>query len=116
LLKDAGSAGESDQPNIEQVPSPALAPDAEIDAAWEMEWREGFFQAALARVRQRANPKHYQAFDYCVLQGLRAAEAARRLGMSAPQVYLARHRISVAVKRAARQLEREAAPSTGPGH
>ncbi|MGO8678840.1 MAG: RNA polymerase sigma factor [Limisphaerales bacterium] len=116
LLKDAGSAGESDPPNIEQVPSPALAPDAEIDAAWEMEWREGFFQVALARVRQRANPKHYQAFDYCVLQGLRAAEAARRLGMSAAQVYLARHRISVAVKRAARQLEREAAPSTGPGH
>jgi RNA polymerase sigma-70 factor (ECF subfamily) len=115
LLGEASSAGGSDPENLEQVPSPALAPDAEIDAAWETEWRESFFQAALARVRQRANPKQYQAFDYCVLQGLKASEAGRRLGLSAAQVYLAKHRISVAVKRAAQELEREAAPSAGLG-
>jgi RNA polymerase sigma-70 factor (ECF subfamily) len=115
LLGDASSAGGPDPENLEQVVSPALAPDAEIDAAWETEWRESFFQAALTRVRQRANPKQYQAFDYCVLQGLKPAEAGRRLGLSAAQVYLAKHRISAAVKRAAQELEREAARSAGPG-
>ncbi|MGA2656865.1 MAG: sigma-70 family RNA polymerase sigma factor [Verrucomicrobiota bacterium] len=113
LLGGASSAGGSGQRDLEQVPSPALAPDAEIDAAWETEWRESLFQAALARVRQRANPKQYQAFDYCVLQGLKAAEAARRLGMSAAQVYLAKHRISVAVKRIAQELERQGVRSAG---
>ena len=98
---------------LEAIPSPAPLPDAEIDAAWETEWRENFFQAALAWVRPRANPKHYQAFDYCVLQGLKAGQVARLLGLSAPQIYLAKHRISSMVKRVAKQLETEAIRSTG---
>src|SRR5262245_54875921 len=40
-------------------------PDVQIDQAWEDEWRANLFQAALARVRQRVNPKQYQVFDYC---------------------------------------------------
>ena len=87
------------------VPSPEPAPDAAFDAAWEHEWRENLFQAALARVRQQANPKHYQVFDYCVLQELPAVEVARMLGMNLAQVYLARHRVSAAVKRAVKELE-----------
>ena len=42
--------------------SRATPPDAAIDAAWEEEWRETVIQAALARVRQRVNPKQYQVF------------------------------------------------------
>ena len=66
-----------------------------------------FFQAALARVRGQANPKHYQAFDFCVLQNLRAPAVAKMLGLSVAQVYLARHRVSQAVKRAAAEIEEE---------
>ena len=90
---------------LENVPASTLPPDAAFDAAWEHEWRENLFQAALARVRQRANPKHYQAFDYCVLQAVPAAEVARMLGLNLAQVYLARHRMGAAVKRAVRELE-----------
>jgi RNA polymerase sigma-70 factor (ECF subfamily) len=93
--------------SLENLEAVSLTPDAQIDAAWEQEWRENFFQAALARVRQRANPKHYQAFDYCVLQNVRPAEVARMLGLSAAQVYLAKHRISRAVKRAVAEVEAE---------
>lgn len=91
----------------EQLPSPALPPDAQMDGDWEQEWRENIFQMALARVRQQANPKHYQVFDCCVLQNMRAPEVAHMLGLSAAQVYLAKHRIAVAVKRAAREVEAE---------
>jgi RNA polymerase sigma factor (sigma-70 family) len=89
------------------VPTAAPSPDAQIEGDWEQAWRENVFQMALARVRQRANPKHYQVFDYCVLQNLRPAEVAVMLGLSAAQVYLAKHRISAAVKRAAREIEAE---------
>jgi RNA polymerase sigma-70 factor (ECF subfamily) len=89
------------------TPAPMPTADAQIDAAWEQEWRESVFQAALARVRQRANPKHYQVFDYCVLQNVPAREVARMLGLNAPQVYLAKHRVSAAVKCAAKELEGE---------
>jgi RNA polymerase sigma-70 factor (ECF subfamily) len=92
------------------VPAPVPSPDAQIDAAWEQEWQANLFHAALVRVRQRANPKHYQVFDYCVLQELPAPEVARMLGLNAAQVYLARHRMSATVKRAVRELEAELEP------
>jgi RNA polymerase sigma-70 factor (ECF subfamily) len=76
-------------------------------AAWEEEWRVNLFHAALARLRQRANPKHFQVFDYCVLQNVPAREVARMLGLNAAQVYLARHRMSAAVERTVRELEAE---------
>ena len=87
--------------------SPGRSPDVEIDAAWEEEWRENLFHAALGRVRQRANPKQYQVFDYCVLQDLPASEVARMLGLNAAQVYLAKHRMSRALKRAVAEIETE---------
>ncbi len=113
LVHEAGGAHEPGPAKLEAVPSPEPPPDAEIDAAWETEWRENFFQAALAWIRPRANPKQYQAFDYCVLQGVKPGQAARLLGLSAPQIYLAKHRISSMVKRVARKLETEALRSTG---
>ena len=91
----------------ETVPTPAPRPDAQMDADWEHEWRENIFQMALDRVRQQANPKHYQVFDCCVLQGMPASAVASMLGLSSAQVYLAKHRISSAVKRAAREVEVE---------
>jgi RNA polymerase sigma-70 factor (ECF subfamily) len=89
----------------QELPSGVLPPDAEIDEHWDQEWRDHIFQMALARVRQQASPKQYQVFDYCVLQGMRAGTVASMLGLSTPQVYLAKHRISAAVKRAAKDLE-----------
>jgi RNA polymerase sigma-70 factor (ECF subfamily) len=93
--------------SAENVPAATLTPDAGIDAAWESEWQENVFQAALARVRQRVHPKNYQVFDYCVIQNLPVAEVARMLGLNAAQVYLARHRVSRSVKRAVAEVEAE---------
>ena len=83
------------------------SPDVLIDAAWEEEWRANIFQVALARVREQVKPKHFQVFDYCVLRNVRASEVARMLGLNGAQVYLAKHRVSAAVKRAAAEIEAE---------
>jgi RNA polymerase sigma factor (sigma-70 family) len=90
------------------------APDLEIAGNWEQEWREQVFQMALARVREQVNPKHYQVFEFCVLQNLGASEVAAMLGLSAARVYLAKHRISSAVKRAAKEIEAELDRETTP--
>jgi RNA polymerase sigma factor (sigma-70 family) len=105
----------------QNVPVDLPSPDAQLEETWEQAWRENVFQMALVRVRQHANPKHYQVFDYCVLQNLRPAEVAAMLGLSAAQVYLAKHRVSAAVKRAAREIEAElgansSAPPRGGPH
>jgi len=91
------------------LPANTLPPDAQIDGDWEQEWRENIFQIALVRVKQSANPKNYQVFDCCVLRNMRASEVASMLGLNSAQVYLAKHRISAAVKRAAREVEAELA-------
>jgi RNA polymerase sigma factor (sigma-70 family) len=78
---------------------------ARIAEDWEEEWRQSVFDAAVAAVRQEANPKHFQVFDYCVLKGWPVSRVSATLGLNAAQVYLAKHRVSQAVKRAARRLD-----------
>lgn len=75
--------------------------------AWEQEWEQAVFDAAVAQVRERTNPRHFQVFDCCVRLGWPAAKVAATLGMNAAQVYLARHRVSQAVKQAARAINEE---------
>jgi RNA polymerase sigma-70 factor (ECF subfamily) len=83
-----------------------------IDAAWDEEWEKSTFDAALARVRAASNPRHFQVFDYCVLKEWPASKVAATLGLNAAQVYLAKHRIAQAMKRAVRQINEER--SAGP--
>jgi RNA polymerase sigma factor (sigma-70 family) len=78
-----------------------------LSDAWEEEWERSVLDAAIAEVRAQANPKHFQVFDYCVLKEWPVAKVAATLDMNAAQVYLARHRVSHAVKRAARRIEGE---------
>ena len=84
-----------------------LQDGASLSEAWDQEWERSLLDAAVAEVRAQANPKHFQVFDYCVLKEWPVAKVASTLGMNAAQVYLARHRVSQAVKRAARRIESE---------
>jgi RNA polymerase sigma-70 factor (ECF subfamily) len=98
------------EPMAEDDAAAAVVPDenaARMDTAWEQEWEESVFEAAVAQVRARANPKHFQVFDYCVRRGWPAAKVATTLGLNAAQVYLARHRVSQAVKDAAREINED---------
>ena len=78
-----------------------------IEAAWNEEWEKSTFDAALARVRAEINPKHYQVFDYCVLKEWPASKVAATLNLNAAQVYLAKHRVAQAMKRAVRRINDE---------
>jgi RNA polymerase sigma factor (sigma-70 family) len=108
LPEDSASA-EAIRLRTENVPDPRPLPDARVDAAYEEAWRENLLETALLRVREQADPKHYQVFDFCVLQSVPAPEVARLLGMSRAQVYLAKHRLAVKLKRAVVSLEIELA-------
>ena len=78
-----------------------------IEAAWDEEWEKSTFDAALARVRATINPRHFQVFDYCVLKEWPASKVAATLGLNAAQVYLAKHRVAQAMKRAVRRVNDE---------
>ena len=78
-----------------------------IDAAWDEEWEKATFEAALAQVRAAVNPRHFQVFDYCVLKEWPASKVAATLNLNAAQVYLAKHRVAQAMKRAVRRINEE---------
>jgi len=97
-------------PAAEETGGAVVVPDdnaADLETTWEQEWEQAVFEAAVARVRAQANPRHFQVFDYCVRRGWSTSKVAATLGLNAGQVYLARHRVSHAVKVAAREINEE---------
>lgn len=61
---------------------------------WDQDWERNLLNAALEQVKAKANPRDFQIFSFCILQNKGPAETARFLNVSAPRVYMARHRIT----------------------
>lgn len=87
----------------------------------DTEWRQGLYEAAKERVRERISPQQYQAFDLYVIREWPPEKVAATLELSMNQVYLAKHRVSEAIRAEVNQLEsgqltRPSAPDdVGPG-
>jgi RNA polymerase sigma factor (sigma-70 family) len=77
---------------------------------WDAEWRDRMMVVALEEVRAQFSPTHLQIFDLNVLKEWSAGEVAKALGVSLPTVYLAKHRISAALKKEIARLEKQDAP------
>ncbi len=100
---DADGAARQYQP-LEHTPD--LADDA-VGVDWEQEWQSHLLQAAMLRVRRRAKEEHYQLFDLCVVHEWPIKRVCQTLGVSAAQVYLAKHRITRLLRKEVRALEKE---------
>src|SRR6266702_4540209 len=48
---------------IERVPDSHAV---DLDAVWEKEWQDNLFDAAIARVKKKVDPKQFQTVDYDV--------------------------------------------------
>ncbi|HXI50567.1 MAG TPA: sigma-70 family RNA polymerase sigma factor [Candidatus Saccharimonadales bacterium] len=113
LLADCGASTGTETDGLERIPAPV---DPGIDAIWDAEWEKNLLDAAIERVRLQIDPRQFQIFDCYVLKEWPVKDVTRTLGVSATQVYLARHRISRLIKKEARSLERKIiAGLTGPG-
>jgi RNA polymerase sigma-70 factor (ECF subfamily) len=97
---ETGTAG------IEKVPDPAAA---QIDQIWEAEWRQNLLAAAMDNVKRRIDPQKYQIFDFYVNKEWSPEKVAQSFGISIDQVYLAKHRITEALKIEVERLEKQMA-------
>ena len=79
-----------------------------LDRIWDVEWRKGIADVALAKVKAQVSPKQYQIFDYYVVREWDATKVQERLGISMAQVYLAKHRVGAVLKKELAKLEEEA--------
>jgi RNA polymerase sigma factor (sigma-70 family) len=78
---------------------------AETDSVWENEWRANLMKVAMENVKRRVKEEHYQMFDLYVVQQLPAEKVARTLDVGVGQVYLAKFRLGLLIKKEIRRLE-----------
>lgn len=70
------------------------AGDAEIDAAWEAEWRSHHVRQAMRAIDAEFNDKDRQAFQLYAVEGGSPTEVATTLGITPDQVYQAKSRVA----------------------
>jgi RNA polymerase sigma factor (sigma-70 family) len=101
--EDQLSEGDSDRTStLNRIPDPQAS---NLDALFEQEWRKNLLAAALERIKDSFSPKQFQIFDRLVIQEWPSAQVAKSLGVSLANVYVSKHRVSVAVKKEILNLE-----------
>jgi len=70
-----------------------------LERIWEHEWRSNLSEVAIERVKKQVSPKQFQIFDAYVIKGWDAEKVRSQIGVSASQVYLAKHRVGGLIKK-----------------
>jgi RNA polymerase sigma-70 factor (ECF subfamily) len=93
---------------VERIPDPNGVELAEV---WEEEWHKNLLSLAVERVKRQVSPRQIQIFDLYVQQGWPPRDVAKTLRINVAQVYLAKHRISILLRKEAKKLEPGEVPS-----
>jgi RNA polymerase sigma factor (sigma-70 family) len=89
-------------PTVEKIAAPG---GVDIGLIWDDEWQKNLVEAAMDRVRRRVDARQFQIFDCYVLRDWPVKEVARTLGVSATQVYVAKHRVGAVLKQELTNLQ-----------
>src|SRR5262245_52147907 len=100
---DQGSGDSGTQRLLEAQPAPE---PAEADE-WEREYRRGLLAWAAEQVRPPVQEATWQAFWQTAVEGRAGKEVARRLGLTAAAVYLARGRVMARLRALIREVQGE---------
>jgi len=70
----------------------------ELESHWNDEWERNLWEAAIGRVKRKVDPSLYQAFDLYVFKAWPVSRVADSLGLTANQIYVAKHRIESLIR------------------
>jgi RNA polymerase sigma-70 factor (ECF subfamily) len=97
----------SDQPAPPEEQSEILGTAGDnCEAVWELEWKAHLLKTAIQRVKHRVKEEHFQIFDLYALREWPVNKVAKALGVSAPVVYLAKHRVGAMIKKEILAMEK----------
>jgi len=82
------------------VPDAASVTPSDIDEEWE----SNLLDAAIQRVKDLIRPKQFQIFDLYVMKQWPIRQVAEKLGVNFGQVYLAKHRVTAALRKELKRL------------
>lgn len=89
---------------LEQIPDPG---PQSFEALWNEEWHVALLDMARAFVRRKVGARQYRMFDLYVLQQQPMRVVTKTLRVNAPQVYMAKYRITQLLKREMKHLQKE---------
>lgn len=102
-LQRAQAANESTRtPLHERIADPDSLNYQDI---WEEEWQKNLMDVAIERVKKQVKARQFQIFDLYVLKNWSVADIRKTLKVNAPQIYLAKHRISGLLKKEIKRIE-----------
>ena len=81
--------------------------ESEFEKSWDAEWENNLLHAAVNKARRRLDPQQYQIFDFAVNKAWPPERVAKMLSVSVNQVYLAKHRVTEAIKQEVERLKKE---------
>ncbi|MBI4657775.1 MAG: sigma-70 family RNA polymerase sigma factor [Verrucomicrobia bacterium] len=90
-------------PTIERVPD---AREVDLERLCDAEWKERLMEQALKELQFEVKAEHYQIFHLLTAEQKRIAEVARMVGRNPAQIYVVKHRVSNALKKIVRRLEK----------
>jgi len=91
------------------VPDPN---SADLDQAWNEEWRATAMEKAIVQVKKRVQAKHFQIFDLLVVQAWPMKRVTTALSCSVTQAYLAKHRVRKILKKELERLDKQGLADT----
>jgi RNA polymerase sigma-70 factor (ECF subfamily) len=104
LVREAAGSNEPlEDSSLANIPDPL---SSELETLWKEEWEKNLIDAAMERVKRKANAQQYQVFHLQMVKKYSAEKISELLSISRAQVYLARHRIAGMVKKEVKLLER----------
>lgn len=77
------------------------------DEVWQREWEQNLVSTAFRRLRAKVSSQQLLIFRLTTVGELPLPQVAKKLGVSLPQVYLARHRVRKLFKSEVERLRRE---------
>ena len=81
--------------------------DPDIEKMWDAEWNKNLTNRGLEIVKNLVSPKQFQIFDCYVIKDWPASKVKAELGLTFPQVYLAKNRVGRILRKEIKKLEKK---------
>ncbi len=76
-----------------------------LESFFERDWDEAVSAMALAQVKMKVRPKHFQIFDLYAVKQWPLQRISRTLGVNVAQVYLVKSRVALLLKQETRRVK-----------
>ncbi len=95
-----------DNTELAEHPLNAIADEQnDFENNWDRELTNSLLIAAMARVKAKVATKHFQIYDCYVNKEWSVSKVCQHLGVSAPQVYLAKNRVGKVLRKELEELK-----------